>query len=443
MAELRRWLLGAEGGRSRARGLRRRLEDLVGERADLVAPLDAALNAARALPVPGWPARLAADPRAAPDEAPNAAEAFLRAARDQVLARTQDARDAGLYDSECDLHPVIDALPPAAEALDRALRRIEEPLTALRDRLAARLEEEPEALEVGDRIRIEAACRALDRRGVMPIRAWSGMLATVQAAPPEPGARPVHVDWLSLERRGGADTDAGMHRHFLDPTLPFATAVAAPAHGVLITSATLRDEAESDEDDPEATWRAAEARTGASHLPLPAIRAAVPSPFDYAARTRCLVVTDVAKENTGQVAAAFQALFTAAGGGALGLFTAIRRLRAHSPLYALERGATVASLHRAGHVGHVSEVAPLAAVAVEGDRFPGEDLPAEGFQREVRPLVFAPDGEESQRDEVEAVELCVEPAPLFALLLGQRVGAAWCKSIVFGTRFAVGRAVDA
>ncbi|MFM7415558.1 MAG: ATP-dependent DNA helicase, partial [Alphaproteobacteria bacterium] len=50
MAELRRWILGAEGGRSRARGLKRRLEELVGERPELQAPLEAALQAARALP---------------------------------------------------------------------------------------------------------------------------------------------------------------------------------------------------------------------------------------------------------------------------------------------------------------------------------------------------------------------------------------------------------
>ncbi len=111
------------------------------------------------------------------------------------------------------------------------------------------------------------------------------------------------------------------------PRSPSPPAVAAPAHGVLITSATLRDEADADNDDPEATWLDAEARTGAAHLPTPAIRAAVPSPFDYAARTRCLVVSDVAKEDAGQVAAAFRALFLASGGGALGLFTAIRRLR--------------------------------------------------------------------------------------------------------------------
>ena len=46
--------LGAEGGTSRARGLRRRLDELVGGRPELEAPLEAALTAARALPAPGW-----------------------------------------------------------------------------------------------------------------------------------------------------------------------------------------------------------------------------------------------------------------------------------------------------------------------------------------------------------------------------------------------------
>jgi ATP-dependent DNA helicase DinG len=52
------------------------------------------------------------------------------------------------------------------------------------------------------------------------------------------------------------------------------------------------------------------------------------SPFDYAVQTRVIVVSDVKKENTDEVAAAFRALFAAAGGGALGLFTAVQRLKA-------------------------------------------------------------------------------------------------------------------
>ncbi|MFN7633153.1 MAG: helicase C-terminal domain-containing protein, partial [Acetobacteraceae bacterium] len=50
-------------------------------------------------------------------------------------------------------------------------------------------------------------------------------------------------------------------------------------------------------------------------------------PFDYAAQTRAFVVTDVPLEQPAQVAAAYRELFLAAGGGALGLFTAISRLR--------------------------------------------------------------------------------------------------------------------
>jgi ATP-dependent DNA helicase DinG len=55
---------------------------------------------------------------------------------------------------------------------------------------------------------------------------------------------------------------------------------------------------------------------------------ALDSPFDYARQTRLFVVRDLAVDDHDRVAAAFRELFLAAGGGALGLFTAIARLRA-------------------------------------------------------------------------------------------------------------------
>ena len=36
---------------------------------------------------------------------------------------------------------------------------------------------------------------------------------------------------------------SGCERHWIDPTIPLAAEVLAPAHGALITSATLRDAA--------------------------------------------------------------------------------------------------------------------------------------------------------------------------------------------------------
>ena len=57
--ELRRWLLGAEAGRSRARGLRRRIGDLVEADEEAEAALVEALVASRILPADFWHQRLA------------------------------------------------------------------------------------------------------------------------------------------------------------------------------------------------------------------------------------------------------------------------------------------------------------------------------------------------------------------------------------------------
>jgi len=329
-AELRRWLLGAEGGRSRARGLKRRIEELVADKPELVTPLDNALQAARALPGIGWSTRLT-DP--APDldgvepGQRNPTEFFLRIARQEVLARQQGDGEPSPFSLECDLFPVLPALPAAAETLARALARLAAPLKTLVERLAARLEDEAADLEEATRSRIEASCRSLQRRALDPLTAWQAMLRAAAEPPPEPGTRPEHVMFLRLERRDGygRDVDVGLHRHWLDPTIPFAATLARPAHGLLVTSATLRD---TGEDDPELAWEAAEQRVGAVHLPTPAIRVAVASPFDYAAQTRAFVVTDVFSGDIAVLASAYRELFLAAGGGALGLFTAIRRLQA-------------------------------------------------------------------------------------------------------------------
>ena len=329
MAELRRWLLGSEGARGRARGLRRRLEEVTGDHPALLPLVEEALRHAGALPGPGWTSRFG-DPGEAPDEEDampgipartNRGEAFLHVIAAQVLARAEDA-DAG-YDAECDLHPLNPGVAEAGAALEEAMGRIEAPLKALEANVTAMLDDPDAELELGDRIRLDTARRIVDRRALRPLTAWRAMLKALAAPPPEPGGRRPFVDWLALSRRGGEVSDAAFHRHHLDPTEPFAAAVAAPAHGLVITSATLRD---SGEHDGEAAWLEAEARTGANHLPRPAIRAAVPSPFDYATQTLALVVTDVARDANGP-ATAMEALFKASGGGALGLFTAIRRLR--------------------------------------------------------------------------------------------------------------------
>jgi ATP-dependent DNA helicase DinG len=315
-ADLRRWVRGAEGGgrggRSRARGLRGRLGDLAidDERAD--AAIEAAIHAALALPGDGWPGRLASgQPR-------GAAERFLSLVRQQVYARAAGADSPYGIETEC--LPAVDGLLDAAEGLRYALDELAAPIAALAERLTARLDDEADELDTPMRLRIEAMVRGLKRRGEIDIAGWRGMLESLAEGVMMPGL----VDWFAVEREFGRDADIGMHRHWVDPTLPFAQHVAGPAHGLLITSATLRDRTGDEEHD----WHTAEAMTGAAHLPFEPLRASVPSPFDYPAQTRVFIVTDIRKDDANQVASAYRELFLAAKGGALGLFTAIARLRA-------------------------------------------------------------------------------------------------------------------
>lgn len=310
--ELRRWLLGVEeGGRGRARGLKRRIEDLIADDERSLALLDEVLMAARALPGEHWAARLAADNPQGP------AERFLLLARVQVYARA--AGQGGPYSLEAETANPVDGLLEAAAALDGALARLAAPLDGLAKRLASLLDEEAAELDPDRRRRIDAMARSLARRGLLTVQGWRGMLEALH------GATPVDfVDWFAVERADGRDVDVGLYRHWVDPTKPLASALGGSAHGIVVTSATLTDGT----GDVALDWQAAEARSGALHLPAAALRAQVPSPFDYKAHTRVYVVTDVRKDDLAQVAAAYRELFLAAGGGALGLFTAIGRLKA-------------------------------------------------------------------------------------------------------------------
>ncbi len=311
-AELRRWLLGAEdGARSRARGLQARAAEMAGEMEDIQSALDGIRAAAHALPGPAWGQRIAGGTPHGPTEA------FLALVRQQVYARDRNAR--GPYSLETETDPPVDGLVQVAAELDLALKRLADPLRTLCDGLARKLDDEAAELDSNQRQRIESLIRSVQRRALLPVAAWRDMTRCVGAPTP-----PEFVDWLGVERKGGRDLDVGMHRHWIDPTKPFALSLADVAHGVLVTSATLRDGS----GDVESDWRTAERHTGAVHLPRPPVRAAVPSPFDYPRATRVMVVTDVRKDDLAQVAAAYRELFIAAGGGALGLFTAVTRLRA-------------------------------------------------------------------------------------------------------------------
>lgn len=311
-AELRRWLIGAEGtSRSRSRGLRTRVEEIVAGNESAEKALDDALHAARALPGPSWHQRIS-DGR--PD---GPAEKFLLLVRHQVYARVGDSD--GPFDLEASLQPTIDGLAEAAHTLSSNLQDIARPLIKLMAALQQTLSEESETLETQTRIKIEAVTASLERRAINQIAAWRAMLSAIENETPDE-----FVDWFGVQRIGGRDMDVGFHRHWVDPTKPLAEEVYKPAHGLVVTSATLTDRT----GDPDADWHAAEVRTGTRHLPVRPHQSSEASPFDHVKNLKIIVIGDVRKGDMDQTAAAYRDLFKAAGGGGLGLFTAISRLRA-------------------------------------------------------------------------------------------------------------------
>jgi ATP-dependent DNA helicase DinG len=310
MAELRRWLRGPETRGRRGRGLAERLGALLEDDDQAEDLLQETLQAAGALPGPSWMQRVQG-----PNPA-NAGEAFLTKVRQQVLARTEN-RSSYALEAEC--RPLGDGVAETAADLNRALGKVARPMRGLAERLHARLDEDSDTLDSTERARIEALVRGLMRRAALMLPGWQDMLKTLDG-----DLDPEFAEWFSIDSAWGSEIDTGMHRHWIDPTKPFARSVLESSDGVLITSATLKDRPKDVPDD----WQNAEMRTGATHLAAPALRYTYESPFDYGKCARLLVVNDVNRESVDQVAAAYRELFLASGGGALGLFTAIRRLRA-------------------------------------------------------------------------------------------------------------------
>ncbi len=304
--ELRRWIIGPEGrSRGRRRGLAARLMDVASYDEEGAQALEAAIDAVKSLPSDGWLQRLVEGSPFGP------VEALLGEVRGMVYARAK-AQEAG-YGLETELAEPDGALVAQAAAAMQSLEALHKPLAALARRLEAVLEDSPDWLDAQARARVDGAIRGLAWRRET-LSAWIALLARIGGE-----GDPEFVDWLAVERIDGRELDVAIHRRWLDPTRPLAAAVLAPADGVLVTSATLR----GGED-----WPAADARTGARHLPDPAAHFEAESPFDYAACSEVLIVTDVKQGDTAALAGAYGRLIEAARGGTLGLFTAIQRLKA-------------------------------------------------------------------------------------------------------------------
>lgn len=312
-ADLRRWILGAESGRqSRSRGLKRRIEDLITGDEEAQNTLDELLHNAGALCAPNWSRRFKDNVPSGPTEN------FLMHIYRLVYARADGVE--GPYSIETPLHPTDDNALEASRTLKTALEKTLAPMERLAKTLHQRLSDDEGQMDGDTRKRIDALVTSLERRGSLTLKSWIAMLETLQTGQ----ELAEFVDWMEVERIDGKALDVGVYRHFKDPMSPFATTIRPHVHGMAITSATLQDRTE----DEEINWNAAKERTGAHYLNETPVQSSYESPFNYAKNTKIFILNDVNKNDLAQVANAYQTLFQASGGGALGLFTAVQRLRA-------------------------------------------------------------------------------------------------------------------
>ena len=366
-AQMRRWLIGGAGQSQqhnrmtnslRSQGLLTRLDQALfhsGQRRGHSPQENRAITelteAAYELPQEGWAERMLAQ------QASGLLESLFRMIRQQIL-HTSPSRQQEDYPLECEKLPLWDGL--AGLAVDNAemMRRLLKSLTILRGLLLARLEGDGEELSPQSRAALQSLAESMQNRAIIPLGHWQNLLQSLPHAPP-----PNSVDWFELTRYRRLERNIGIYRHFIDPTRPLASAWQQALPGLVITSATLTESSEGaaspasgaslgdapdtnpsrpeanpepdsepdSEPDPEngheLAWRRAEQRCGTAHFTVPSFRARVASPFNYPAQTKILIVTNVSRYNLDERAAAYRDLFRAAGGGGLGLFTAIDMLR--------------------------------------------------------------------------------------------------------------------
>ncbi|MGD9637854.1 MAG: ATP-dependent DNA helicase [Alphaproteobacteria bacterium] len=312
--ELKRWIQGAETGtKSRAKGLKRRLENIeVNE--ETLSLVQEIVEISECLPKTGWLNRIL-------NHNPlNATEELLVTIHS--LVRNRNLNDSSEYSIEAEIPPQPDELILSAETLAKKLSFL---LTKLKKLAKILLELSLKKLEADDNddeiTKIDALIRSLKQRTIIPIGAFLDMLDVLKGG----SASEEFVDWLEITRENAQDIDIGMHRHYVDPTKPFANTFVAKAKGMLITSATLKDRTQ----DLEKNWQAAELSTGVKYFldNVNLTKASIASPFNYQEQTKILIINDIPKNNIKALSLAYAKLFIAAEGGALGIFTSIKRLK--------------------------------------------------------------------------------------------------------------------
>lgn len=329
-SELRRWLLGNEGNKTRSKGLKKRIYDIIIGDKILEENLETILKAAYILPPLNWSSHLMPKENNDTEYPHNSMEHFFFLIQKQIQARTLSPSTEKniplpFEQNECDLFPILPELQILIPDIIQSLRNLFSHLQSFIKKIDEKLTNEKEKLDKNSHDRLDVTRASLIRRAINPLTLWINLL-TLLNNPESPYIKSeTHITFLKIEKKNNFILDIGLFHHWLDPTIPFMKMISQNIQGMLLTSATLKDEGSND---TEAAWTAAEQRIGTIHLPTPPIRAALTCPFDYKQQARVYIVNDLNILSIQQLAHAYLHLFKASKGGALGLFTAIHRLRA-------------------------------------------------------------------------------------------------------------------
>ena len=122
---------------------------------------------------------------------------------------------------ETEARPAIEGLTESAERLAAGLDLLSAALRQLAASLRRRLEDPQNPPDAAVRQRLDAVVRGLERRADIQLGGWIALLRALGEKP-----RPETVEWFSIERSDGAETDIALNRNWIDPGIPFAQAVA-------------------------------------------------------------------------------------------------------------------------------------------------------------------------------------------------------------------------
>ena len=177
----------------------------------------------------------------------------------------------------------------------------------------------------------EQAIRQIDLRLLSPLAAFITILEDLFLTPSSNNQiyddkNNATIDWAALMRDQGNIYNIGVYRHLYDPMIAFATLCQDAGCDIAVTSATLTSA--SHHDIMQKDQEFARKHTGLAHYdPSPPFYHFT-TPFDYTHQARIILINDYGRKKDDKVLAqAYGKLFHAANGGAMGVFTAILRLK--------------------------------------------------------------------------------------------------------------------